>query len=255
MNTVLKVFVGFCLVATSLAQDNDASKEESKHAIRSPEAIEILKKVDQATKNVKSVRYDAEFTPIGTTADQLPKVRGRVVAANADGTMSNRFVCHSRMKPPGSDGVQAYTVGSDGDIFYLIDESKKTVYADIDRQVLGRTGQLAAAINMREWAHPTPFADEIKAREVELQGLVKIGGVECYKIHVVYRGQGGEAVWYFSTKDHLPRRCDRVINFAPAAPGGTQLVLTNVVPNVKVDHDSFKLVIPDGFERTDRFAP
>ena len=72
---------------------------------------------------------------------------------------------------------------------------------------------------------------------------------------VKFKG-GNEADWYFSKKDSLPRRVDR---YQPSESGGerTALILTlsQVTPNPSFVQDPFKVVVPEGFKKTDDFAP
>ena len=73
---------------------------------------------------------------------------------------------------------------------------------------------------MAEYIHPRPFSDEINAEKAVMKGTTKVGDEECYQIHVVYRNaRGAEAMWYFSKKDFLPRRVDRI---RPGQDGGQE---------------------------------
>ena len=111
---------------------------------------------------------------------------------------------------------------------------------------------------MIEFVHATPFNDEINGRSQELKGSVKIGDEDCYEIHVVYAAdRAPQATWAFSKKDFLPRR--RIDAFPAALAGGqagtTIKTITNLVVEPKLDEDAFKLKLPEGYTKTDDFAP
>lgn len=108
---------------------------------------------------------------------------------------------------------------------------------------------------MIEYCHTAPFNDEINAETVELKGMTKIGDENCYEIHIVYAQAAAEAVWFFSEKDFLPRRVDRVYTNGEGQKASMQLTLTDVVVDPKFKHDPFKVVVPEGFTKTDEFAP
>ena len=100
----------------------------------------------------------------------------------------------------------------------------------------------------------------IKRRTVVSRGgmcLVMIYMVDasCWQIQVVYR-PNLEAVWFFSKKDYLPRRVER-INTNPSGERGAapQLTVAELKLDPKFKDDPYKLVVPEGYEKTDEFAP
>lgn len=253
------VTIGWVLTGTGLAQVGDQKPEaEAKSAKDDPkhqEAVEILKKVDAATKAVKLVSYSATSKGTGWVATRLPTVEGQVVMSGekSESALSKmRISC--KVQAPESSETRTLTAGYDGEEFYLIDDAKKMVYADLDPQVMGSDGRIIQSLVMREFSHPTPFSDEINSVKAEIQGTEKIGDEECWQIHVLYRPTL-EAIWYFSKKDHLPRRVDRVNTNASGEKGAAQLTLTDLKVDPKFPEDPYKLVVPEGYEKTDEFAP
>ncbi len=218
--------------------------------------VEILRKADVATKAVKLVSYKASLRATEWLAERMKPIEGTaVIAGVCPDARPERFRYEAKFTVPDTTETKEVTTGSDGDITFLIDPSVKTVYADIDPAVVGSDGRLARRIAMIEYCHSTPFNDEINAEKVELRGMTKIGGENCYEIHVVYARAAGEAVWFFSEKDFLPRRVDRVRTNAQGQKASTQLTLTDVVVDPKFKRDPFKVVVPEGFTKTDEFAP
>ena len=94
-----------------------------------------------------------------------------------------------------------------------------------------------------------------EAGEVRWNGE-KVGGEDTYHVWVKYGVQNQEADWYFSKKDFLPRRVDRLFPAREGAPaGGRSLIVTSVTPAPKFDKDPFKLDLPEGYTKSDDFAP
>ena len=92
------------------------------------------------------------------------------------------------------------------------------------------------------------------SKRLSKKGITKIGDEECYEINVVYARSQGEATWFFSKKDFLPRRVDRVVTRqAGGEKATTQLIVTDLVVNPKFPDDPFKLVVPEGYAKTDKF--
>ncbi|MHC4696411.1 MAG: hypothetical protein ACYTFA_06700 [Planctomycetota bacterium] len=256
----VSVLLSLCLaigIATPVAGQTETGEADVTKKDPTPnKAIEILKKVDAATKAVKLVRYKAERRATGWLAERTPPIDGTVViAGDCPDARPERFRFEAKFKVPDSEETKEVTAGSDGDISFLIDPSVKTVYADIDPAVVGSDGRLAGFLAMIEYCHPTPFNDEITGERAELKGMTKIGDQNCYEIDVLYAGGRGESTWFFSEKDFLPRRVDRIATRPGGERASTQLTLTDVDVDPKFKHDPFKVVVPEGFTKTDEFAP
>lgn len=234
-----------------------AAKDEKKKHETDAKAREILKQADEATKNAPAVRYDFDFRATGAIESRAPKGKGTVILSGKVKNPTDFFAkarFEIKMQPPGSSDEMEYTVVTDGDKFALIDPKAKKIYEDIDPSVLGRRGSVIQNFGMREYSHPQPFSDEIKGDYVELRGEKDIGGEKCHEIHVIYAGGQGEAVWFFSVKDHLPRRVER-LNLAGPGSGSTELELHNLSVDPKFTVDPFTVVVPEGFTKTDDPAP
>jgi outer membrane lipoprotein-sorting protein len=160
----------------------------------------------------------------------------------------------AKLKLPGSTDENDITMGSDGKTYFLIDAKAKKVYEDIDPAVVGAAARVRA-LNMGEYLHPEPFSDEINGKKQELKGTTKVGDEDCYEVHVEYSQAGLEATWFFSKKDFLPWRVDRFRQMPTGEKGETQLIVTKLAVDPKLDKDFFKLVVPEGFTKIDDFAP
>jgi hypothetical protein len=228
--------------------------EETPAPERSPEAIEILEKVDAAAKAVESVRYQAKSVPTGVALNFVNEAEGSVALDGWDKGAPKRFRVEGMTKPAGAEQPVHLTAGGNGETYFLIDAASKKAYEDIDPGVMGRTGQALRGLRMDEFVHNAPFDDELNAQTVKLEGKEPVEGVECYKILVVYSGGQGESTWYFSTQDYLPRR--RVRKFTtPQGDGAIDLVIKSLEVAPKFDGSTFALALPAGFQKIDDFAP
>ncbi len=243
--------------ATEHATDSAevAVEEVAETAEPDSEAIQLLKKVDAATKAVKGVRYKATSKPGGFATAFATAAEGeRVMFGWTDGA-PEKFFAHVKSTRPGSEEPIDVTGGGDGETFFLIDHREGKGYQDMDPDVMGSGGQALANISMAELVHPTPFDDEINAERAELQGTETVGGVECYKVNVVYRGGQGESTWYFSTEDYLPRRRVRRFTDPERGEGSLEITITELEVDPEVGPEAFRMKLPEGYEKVDDFAP
>jgi len=231
-----------------------AGAEEAPAPAKSPEAIEILKKVDTATKAVDSVRYKATSTPDGVAVNFVAASEGSVVMEGWNGQTPQKFRIEATTKRPGAEEPVHLTAGGNGETFFLVDGAAKKVYEDMDPAVMGRTGQALRALMMAEFVHDKPFDDELNAENVQLLGKETVGGEECHKIEIAYGGGQGASTWFFSTRDNLPRR--RVRKFTtPQGDGTLDLTITSLEVSPKLDAAVFAMKLPDGYQKIDDFAP
>lgn len=247
MRRVILASMGIVLTAT-IAFAQDAAKPTADLK----DAKEILKKADAATKKITAVKYKGRFK------DDVVVVQGDVTLSGDDGLLTGKFLAHVRAERKSASEPLKLTIGSDKETFYLIDHKNKMVHADIDRFVFGNPrdmndlGTMAASVLMQEFVHPTPFQDEINGESAELLSAKTVAGVECYVVKIKYATSFSQtATWYFGKKDFLPRRVERVIE----SPDGRTLRSDQQVAKLevkpKIKDGAFKLVVPDGFTKTD----
>lgn len=219
-------------------------------------AVELLKKVDEAAKAVKTCRYKSERVGSGGLADQIATLRGTVTV----GEMVEKVgapkirVAGSRVTSNSEDAAE-FVVGFDGEDFYLLDMQRKIAYVDVDQQVIGSDGgQLLVGLTMPEFTHPAPFSDEINAEKAEIVGTEEVAGEMCNVVQVVYAGGRGEAKWWFSKRDLLPRRREQMIR-ARDVKGSWILTVRELEVNPKFEEGTFEFAVPEGFEESEDFAP
>lgn len=242
------------LVAATLAQTADKKPDKNKKADSSADLtdpLEIMKKADAATKKVKSVKYKASSSGSGAVAVRVPKLHGTVIMAGKDSTGFAKYRVEFKGERPDGGKIEG-VIGSDADEFFLLDPASKTAYVDIDPSVMGGVGRTARDFLMfREFSHPDPFGDEVKGDKRELKGVKNIGKEACYHVHVVYSGGQGEAEWYISKKDFLPRRVDRL----QRGQGAFSVTISELTVDPKIGKGTFKVKVPEGWKKTDEPAP
>jgi hypothetical protein len=227
---------------------------EDKVAEAKPSAKEILKQVDAAARAVKVARYEAAAEGLGDAKNTIGKVRGLYVLEGWDNRQPRKYYADVHYTLPNEDGEKHLTFGCDGETYFLIDHDKKKVYADMDPAVIGNRANIMWAALVPEFVHPEPFTDEING-ESELKGETEIGGETCYEIHVKYARDAGNAVWFVSKKDHLPRRRidDRLL------PNGQTVKISRTITKLEIDPEGaekqFTLAVPEGYEKEADFAP
>jgi len=217
--------------------------------------VQILKKADAATRAVHAVSFSTKIVPTGAAKGVRPTIHGTAFVSGWTGTGPELFRHEIQLKSPGDSAPESFTAGSDGENYYLIDHQTKTAYVDIDPQVIGKTARVLRTFSMIEFVHPTPFSDEINGTSQKLEGVEDVGGEPCYKIDVSYATGGMRAVWYFSTKDFLPRGVERMFPTPDGKLAGQMMTVSNlkVIKSASADLSAFKL--PAGYKQTDDFAP
>ncbi len=250
MRRWMTVVLAAAMTFSAAAQD---SKPAGSMPVADDEATKILRAADAATKAVSAVRYQVTAeAPASRTARM--KITGDVAISGGDENGFEKFRMELQLHGPEGE-PRKLTLGGNGDEFWLIDESARTVHKDIDATVLGRTGRLVFLAGMREFTHPQPFSDEINAKEKKLLGKKTIGGEECHEVFVDYGRGGQQATWYFSTRDSLPRAVKRMVagDEGQAQASETSIERLQVAPDF--DAGLFKPVMPEGYTVTDEPAP
>lgn len=249
MKTIARLLLGLLVVGPVAAAEGQPA------AVRSPEALEILKKVDAATKAVDSVRYHAVVLPQGVALRFTAAAEGDAVLVGWSGNMPAKFWTRLKTKRPKDGTTLDLTGGGNGETYYVVDHGSKKAYEDMDPGVLGSNGRALQGFGMVEFVHDKPFDDELNAEGVTLLGGEKVGDEECHKISVVYGGGQGESVWYFAKSDNLPRRRVRKFSIPNQGEGEVDVTISDLKVNIEPDPALFKLKLPEGYLQLDDFAP
>ena len=182
------LLLSFCLSAAAFGQvvEKEKSNRDKPAAVaknvREPRALEIVKKADTAIKKVTSVQYTSRREISGPLAKRLSPAQGTVIYKMKSLEDPPKYRTSVRMKPRNSEEELWFTVGSDGDLFYLIDPAKKIVYEDMDPAVAGNRGGVARGLVMQEYMATDPFGDELKADTLAYRGTESADGEDCHMV-------------------------------------------------------------------------
>ncbi len=243
------VLMACVLAAGSAAADPDAS-----------EGREILEKSQTALAQIKTVSYQAAFIGTGWVEPLVPKLEGRAVIGQPSKWDILQFRAEAKLTPRESTETQEFTIGSDGEEYYLVDAETKLAHIDMDPAVLGAHATDLQRLLFRSLVSKDPFGKDFESKKIEVQGSETVGGVECQKVRVEGKGVPGDpnVLWLIGTKDAIPRGIRRIYNNREdpeGDPGMTQLLISELAVNPPLGQDPFKPSVPPGFTKTDDFAP
>lgn len=255
MKQTISLLLGWLMVGATTAQGSDVTQGAARNPPTSDAALAVLRRADEAAKAVKSVRYKGHYTASARNSSGVREVRGTVLLTGGFSRGLQKFLVDAKVRYRDTEEVKRFTAGGNGEEFFMIDWQDKVVHADMDPQVIGTDGRIAQRIAMVEFVHPSPFSHEITGKSAELRPSATVDGEPCHVVHVVYGiGAGQQAVWYFSKADHLPRRVER--SWGNGGRGRTSdLIVTELEIDPKFDEGELKLDMPEGFKKTDEFAP
>lgn len=221
---------------------------------RDPKAI--VRAAQEALKKVRLVRYHAEIQGKGWIAKRVPSISATVIVGERSQYDIDQFRCEAKITEDGSEEIIQLTAGCDGDVYFLIDPSTKTVYEDMDPAVLGKHGRNAQRPVLGAFAESDPLAELLESEDLVYKGTTDVAGEPCHEISAP-GDFPKETLWAFSTKDSLPRRVIRIYPNRGDGPedGETVMTLTKIEVNPKIKGNPFKLAVPKGFTKTDEFAP
>jgi len=234
------------------AQDDPAKKPGG-----NADALDLLRKSQTALKKVEQVKYRGAFQGLGWVAEFVAQVEGATVMGRQSKYELDTFRSEVKLTPKGKTEPVEITVGSNGDVFFLIDPKTKTAYEDMDPAVLGSVGRDAQRLIMPVFGKADPYGKELDPESVELKGTETVGEVECQIVGIKGK-EPPDLEWFIATTDYLPRRVRRLYpnqRDPQGPPGTTELTISDLVVNPKLDGDPFKLTVPEGFTKSDDFAP
>jgi len=232
-----------------------AAEPTGSRTARNETGVEILKKSQDAMKRVKHVKYRARFRGDGWVKRFVPDIDGTTISGPRSKWDINRFRSEVELTPRNETKALHFTVGCDGDVYFLLDPETKTAYEDMDSAVLGTHGRDLQRLVMTAFNADDPFGKDLEPARIT--GEETVEGVPC-KIVSLKDEDGTDVAWFIATTDYLPRRWRRIVanrQNADAPPGTTDLTIAELVVNPKLEGDPFKLTVPEGFTKSDDFAP
>ena len=251
VSIVLCVSAGCIAWAQETAPSSAPTTAEPKSVA---EARAIIEKAREALKQIKTIRYQMKFQAHGWMAKYAADTEGSVLLGELSELNIPRFRCEIRITPADSKSAIELQASSDGEIYYVIDPKTRIVHADIDEAVLGSQSQDVLRVPFREFVIKEPLANELRAKQIEWKGEVKVGDVACHQIEVTMT-ETRRSTWFIAKQDWLPRRLVRVVTDATLGEGYMEYELQNLQPETTFDPKQFKLTVPAGYRKTDDFAP
>lgn len=242
-----------CLAMCALLPLTAVRAEEEKQPAELTDPVEILKRMDEAAKVVKTVAYDIEFEATGDATKFVASGKGSAILKGWTGRLPEKYRLDVEIRKEGAESRRV-SAGADGEHYYLIDHSTKTAHEDIDPAVMGSASSVLITAVVAEFVHPKPFDDEINAKTHEFKGIETVAGVECYVVAVEYQ-IGRKATWFVGKNDFLPRRRIDHFDDSGLGKGDVRKTITRLVVDPNLEEDAFKLKLPEGFTKTDDFAP
>jgi len=219
----------------------------------SPDAIQILRDADAATKAVRSITYQAEFFAEGELARRIAPCRGEVTTRKKKrkpfdlqwGSQASPTRVRGTVTVPNHDEPIRFDVGLiNREAFLLDDEARVCLRGTLP--IARVPYSPARVLVMREYAVPRPFSDEIRGKLVRHEGVTEIGGVACDVVFVIYKNDS-ESRWCFGQDDHLPRQVERI-----SESGKTVLTLADLRIDPEIGNEVFRPACPTGYTERER---
>lgn len=171
---------------------------------------DLLRSIDKATRNVSTATFKAEVRGTGYLVTQKPIWMGeaRIRKNKGESFLRGSLLMKGKLRAPDSTTTLTHSIASNGEIVRLLSESEKTLHVgETDSKLMDKVNELFDV--WVTFLHPTPFMDEVQAPLAELEGQALVNGDRCNVIYVEYKNQQ-RSRWYFSVKDNLPRKVERI---------------------------------------------
>lgn len=236
-----------CLCVAAVAEE--PAKKDGEAA----DAKAILRRVAEALKNTPAVSYRAEYKATGWVTAFVPNMEGAVVLGQQSKYKIQRYYCQLKIRKDGSSEIREITAGSDGEKFFIVDPKTKTAHQDIDPGVLGANSWAISQVFIPEFGAPDALDKLFKSAQIEIKGERKIGEEDCVEVRI-QADDPQDATWAVSKKDYLPRRITWVIKMGDKE-ASAELMIQDIKVNPSFAKSPFELVVPEGYKKTDEFAP
>ncbi len=245
------VMYALCLAVAAGATRAD-EKPKTSPDLTDPKVI--LQKTIDALGKVQIASYELEYAVSGWFTMFFPSLSGTVVVGKDTEQKAERFRATLSLRPSNAPEPVPVSAGADGNIYYVIDEKSKTVYADVDPAVLGGNRWSVQFSIAREYGERAPFEEVPKSGEVRLEPSEKVDDQDCYGLRIKSPSQP-EAVWFVAKSDFLPRRTRYSAKNDKGEEASSEMTLHKLAVNPSFVKNPFELTVPEGYRKTDDFAP
>lgn len=230
-------------------QDAPPPETESPPAL-DPVIYEILQSAGEATGAVTTVRYDAVYEGAGSQAVLVPLTRGQVIIAITESQQRNLRLEATTYQVTDLEGSITKSTGLfNGSKMMILNHTKQVaIMGNASFRALGEGNNLY----LSKFTGRDPFANEIDANLVTLEGRAYVEEILCDVLLIDYNGRS-KSRWFIGVDDHLPRRFERLRD-RDGLPGSRILTISNLQVNIEIDDSEFALDVPNGYSRR-RMAP
>ncbi len=218
---------------------------------------EVLRRAADALSNTHTVSYSATFTGTNWVKELVPHVTGKVVIGPTAEYDVPRFFTEAQVTDSESETAAVYTAGCNGNEYFIVDPKTKMGYMDMDPAVMGSNARTVQRLVIDAFSSTEPLKTTRAAATTTLKDETTIDGVACYVVQADTSRREKAMVWAIAKSDFLPRRLTRIYagRNEGEPDGTTEITLTTVVANPKLKKDQFEMVLPEGFKKSDDFAP
>jgi len=210
----------------------------------------VLNDAISALKALRTVRYEATGRVEGVLAAQMSNISGTVTMVAVPGADFPKVRIDAQVTRPKETTSQRVELASDGKTIMLVDHGQRT-YAKLDLPAGQSLLSHVIGLFVSDFTSRAPLEREARATTLRYVGRERAGKDECDVIHALFPTENVESRWWFSRKDHLPRRIQRVIN-SPLGPTTLTISITSLDTVPTFREEDFRLEKPDGFTETSR---
>ncbi len=228
-------------------------------AMAEPDPVEILRAMNTAITEARTVAFTFRRQCIGSLATTTPEITGSVAMERIEGddAIGWRIVMAGSRSAVGDAPEGEVRLGYDGDALVSLDDAGRVAH----QTTAGGLEQIAddgtpLGFNwLLRWDEliARPFGGDEPLFETRYEGEVVIDGVRC---HVVFVDLGNlpsapeyDIRWFVGVEDSLPRRYDAYLYDFAGLPNGFEVMhIENLRLGDPVLAEAFTLAVPDGYE-------
>ena len=223
----------------------------------------ILRAAGQAARALRSLTYRADYQGAGAMATHSPVAAGRVSLSrlSADHPLKAKMAARGVFFPSGGDEAAVFHTTFDGKTVRRLRPKEKAVVVktlsagDPKERTLGFVTSFFGGgpyqLLMLEFLLDAPFVRQAEAPVADYEGRAAVAGVLCHVVYVEHtpdsRGRVQRERWFLGVKDSLPRKLEQLAVDDNSRHGAYVLTLSNLLPNVPLNDQTFMARVPRGY--------
>lgn len=217
-------------------------------------AKEALQNASKAISEAKSLSFSSKTTYTGflNGISYATDATIRMVRPS-EGAKQWRLRATGAGSKKADQPKQSFDVLWDSGAVSWIDEGAKKLMERPKGQARGVPVQMAASSFITQFEETTPFAKELAAETISLEGTEDLGGVACDIVAVRTKGRKGVTRFWIGASDHIPRKMERSSESTTYA-SSTLVELSDVKLNEPLLPDAVLMSLPEGFTRDSTVA-